>query len=67
MEGDSVLAVQKRKPVHLSAARRQTEREKQGSPTSNSVMNNSNMPDLMEEITFSQSLKLSNNAANAPR
>ena len=26
-------------------------------------MNNSNMPDLMEEITFSQSLKLNNNAS----
>ena len=31
-------------------------------------MNNSNMPDLMEEITFSQSLKLSgHNNANPPR
>ena len=60
------MAVQKKKPGYHSAARRQTEREKQGSPTSNSVMNNSTMPDLMEEITFSQSLKL-NNAAMASR
>ena len=48
-------------------SRRQQEREKQSSPTSASVMNNLNMPELMEQLTFTQSLKPGGLGSNGTR